>query len=53
MSPTREAFALRKGDPDGLNFFNNWIQENHANGWLKERHNYWFTTRDWAGLVAD
>ena len=52
MSPTREAFALRKGDPDGLNFFNNWIQENHANGWLKERHDYWFTTRDWAGLVA-
>ena len=51
MSPTREAFALRKGDPDGLNFFNNWIQENHASGWLKERHNYWFTTRDWAGLV--
>ena len=51
MSPTREAFALRKGDPDGLNFFNNWIQENHASGWLKERHNYWFTTRDWAGMV--
>ena len=53
MSPTREAFAMRKGDPDGLNFFNNWIQENHASGWLKERHNYWFTTRDWAGLVGD
>ena len=53
MSPTREAFALRKGDPDALNFFNNWIQENHANGWLKERHNYWFTTRDWAGMVGD
>ena len=53
MSPTREAFALRKGDPDGLNFFNNWIQENEASGWLKERHNYWFTTRDWAGMVAD
>ena len=53
MSPTREAFALRKGDPDALNFFNNWIQENHASGWLKERHNYWFTTRDWAGMVGD
>lgn len=53
MSPTREAFALRKGDPDGLNFFDNWIQENQASGWLKERHDYWFTTRDWAEMVAD
>jgi len=53
MSPTREAFALRKGDPDALNYFNNWIQESHASGWLKERHDYWFTTRDWAGMVAD
>ena len=53
MSPTREAFAVRKGDPDALNFFNNWIQESHASGWLKERHNYWFTTRDWAGMVGE
>jgi polar amino acid transport system substrate-binding protein len=52
MSPTREAFAVRKGDPDILNFFNNWIQEKHASGWLKERHDYWFTTRDWADMVA-
>ena len=51
MSPTREAFAVRKGDPDVLNFFNNWIQEKHASGWLKERHDYWFTTRDWADMV--
>ena len=52
LSPTREAFAVRKGDPDVLNFFNNWIQEKQASGWLKERHDYWFTTRDWADLVA-
>ena len=52
MSPTREAFAVRKGDPDILNFFNNWIQEQEASGWLKERHDYWFTTRDWADMVA-
>ena len=52
MSPTREAFAIRKGDPDLLNFFNNWIQEAEASGWLAERHDYWFTTRDWSEMVA-
>ena len=52
MSPTREAFAVRKGDPDILNFFNNWIQEQQASGWLKERHDHWFTTRDWAEMIA-
>ena len=48
-----EAFAIRKGDPDALNFFNNWIQIHWDNGWLKERHDYWFKTRDWADQVAE
>ena len=52
MSPTRESFAVRKGDPDILNFFDNWIREQEASGWLKERHDYWFTTRHWADMVA-
>ncbi|CZF84658.1 MULTISPECIES: transporter substrate-binding domain-containing protein [Grimontia] len=51
FSKAAEAFALRKGDPDALNFFNNWIAANHRNGFLKERHDYWFTTTDWAGQV--
>jgi len=46
-----EAFALRKGDPDALNFFSNWILVNTSNGWLEERHDYWFSTRDWADQV--
>ncbi len=46
-----EAFALRKGDPDALNFFSNWITVNTSNGWLEERHKYWFSTRDWADEV--
>lgn len=46
-----EAFALRKGDPDALNFFTNWILVHTSNGWLEDRHDYWFTTRDWAGEV--
>ena len=47
-----EGFALRKGDPDALNFFNNWILLRQQDGWLKERHDYWFKTRDWAGQVV-
>ena len=52
LSPTREAFALRKGDPDALNFFSNWIQEAEASGWLAERRAYWFNGREWADQIA-
>lgn len=52
LSPTREAFALRKGDPDALNFFDNWIQEAEASGWLAQRRAYWFSGREWADQVA-
>ena len=48
-----EGFALRKGDPDALNFFNNWILSHQQDGWLKERHDYWFKTRDWAAQVSE
>jgi polar amino acid transport system substrate-binding protein len=44
-------FALRKGDPDSLAFFNSWITGVWLEGWLKERHEYWFETRDWADQV--
>ncbi|MGB0866372.1 MAG: transporter substrate-binding domain-containing protein [Granulosicoccaceae bacterium] len=52
IDPGNEAFALRKGDPDALNFFNNWVLVNKANGWLAERHNYWFGGRPWADQLA-
>lgn len=50
---TREpiGFAIRKGDPDFLNFLNNWILVRESDGWLKERYRYWFTTRDWKSLL--
>ena len=48
-----EAFALRKGDPDAMNFFSNWILVNTSNGWLKERHDFWFTTQTWAEQVEE
>ncbi len=50
--PRGEAFAVRKGDPDAINFFNNWIAQQWRSGWLDERHNYWFATEDWADQVA-
>jgi polar amino acid transport system substrate-binding protein len=50
---TREpiGFAVKKGDFDTLNFFNNWITVVKAEGWLKERKHYWFETRDWEDRV--
>ncbi len=44
-------FAVRKGDFDTLTFFNNWITIVSHEGWLKERHHYWFATKEWAHLV--
>jgi polar amino acid transport system substrate-binding protein len=44
-------FAVRKGDMDTLNYLNSWIRTVEAEGWLQERHNYWFNTRDWEGLI--
>ena len=50
---TREpiGFALRKGDVDSLNFYNNWIRVVTAEGWLQERKHYWFETRQWEDMV--
>ena len=50
---TREpiAFALPKGDPDTLACFNSWIALVEMEGWLKERHDYWFGTKDWADQI--
>jgi polar amino acid transport system substrate-binding protein len=44
-------FALRKGDFDTLNYFNNWIRVVEAKGWLTERKHYWFETKDWENLI--
>lgn len=52
FDPRGEAFAMRKGDPDALNYFNNWIAQNWRTGWLQERHDYWFAGNEWADQVA-
>ncbi|MBC7179544.1 MAG: transporter substrate-binding domain-containing protein [Roseovarius sp.] len=53
IDPSSEAFAVRKGDVDALNFFSNWILLRTKDGWLDERHAYWFGGRPWADLVAE
>ena len=52
FDPRGEGFAVRRGDPDALNYFNNWIAQQWRSGWLQERHDYWFATEDWADQVA-
>ena len=53
LSRGNEAFALRKGDADALNFFSNWILTNTDSGWLQERHDFWFKSKEgWKDLVA-
>lgn len=44
-----EGMGIKKGNPATIKFFNEWIAKNQA--FLKERHAYWFKTRDWASLV--
>jgi polar amino acid transport system substrate-binding protein len=53
FSATGEAFGMRKGDPDALNYFNNWINIHTRNGWLKKKHDYWFRGNDWSSMVPE
>jgi polar amino acid transport system substrate-binding protein len=47
-----EGMGIRKGDPDALNFLNNWILTHQDDGWLQARFDYWFKTRQWEDQVA-
>ncbi|MCC6006530.1 MAG: transporter substrate-binding domain-containing protein [Rhodobacteraceae bacterium] len=51
-SPRGQAFAVRKGDPDALFFFNTWIAQQWRTGWLEERQRYWFESNEWEHLVT-
>ena len=51
FDPSASAFAVRKGDPDALNFFDNWIQYRSLDGWLENTHAKWFQSRDWKNQV--
>ncbi len=51
FDPSASAFAVRKGDPDALNFFNNWIRYRSLDGWLEGAHAKWFKGRAWKDQV--
>lgn len=44
-------FAVRKGDVDTLNYFDNWIRVAASEGWLEERKHYWFGTKEWESRI--
>lgn len=45
-------FAVRKGDPDALNLFNNWIRlRRDVDGFIEERRAYWFDGLDWEDQI--
>ena len=46
-----EAFGVRKGEHEAMNFLNNWIMLRSESGWLQARHDHWFKTREWAALT--
>ncbi|SDB50424.1 polar amino acid transport system substrate-binding protein [Desulfonatronum thiosulfatophilum] len=50
---TREpvGIAMRKGDPDMLNYVNSWILQITGEGWIQERYKFWFETMDWKDQV--
>jgi polar amino acid transport system substrate-binding protein len=53
LSTGNEAFGVRKGDYDAVNFLNNWILVNESDGWIQERHDYWFKDQSaWKDMVA-
>ena len=44
---TVEAFAVRRGEQSLLNYLNAWIAFWKADGWIADRHHYWFETLEW------
>jgi polar amino acid transport system substrate-binding protein len=42
-----EAFAVRKGDADFINFLNAWIVSREADGWIASSRQYWFDSLKW------
>jgi len=47
LQVTTGALAVRKGDPDFLNYLDSWIAFQREGGWLADRQTYWFKTTDW------
>jgi len=50
---TKEAFAIKKGNQEMLNFLNSWIVAHDADDWIESSHEYWFNSLKWQRQVAD
>lgn len=44
-------FVMRKNETPAREYFNTWIKKKHSDGFLAERKNYWFRTRDWESRI--
>lgn len=44
-------FVMRKNETLAREYFNDWIKKQHSDGFLAERKNYWFRTRDWEDRI--
>lgn len=47
LAKSREAFAVRKGDPDFLFYLDAWIRYHQDTGWLAGKRKYWFESFAW------
>ena len=47
LQSTATAAAIRKGDPDFLNYLNSWLAFQRQSGFVDERTNYWFKSAEW------
>jgi polar amino acid transport system substrate-binding protein len=46
-----QAFAVRQGDYNLINYLNSWVLIQKQSGWLKEHAQYWFKNIDWANML--
>ena len=51
LSSNADAFGIRKGDLDTLNFLDSWTEYHTADRWLEDRHDYWFRSAAWTELI--
>lgn len=49
---SREAFAIKKGEQELLNFLNAWVTAKQADLWIATTRDYWFETLRWTEDVA-
>jgi polar amino acid transport system substrate-binding protein len=47
LQSTATAAAIRKGDPDFLNYVNSWLAFQRQSGFIDERTSYWFKSAEW------